>query len=137
MNLSFVSDGHTFREVKFYNNDLKKQITVTPTDYLDFVVALRDTFKDIIGTDIAKAYPDLAKIYLFIKQTYLVPLIYPECRMELAEIIYTSLEEMYRDLYAQYLDGSGIVSYKYYIRLDELVKTVDNHIAKNYSIKET
>lgn len=132
----FAKDDPIFTKITFYDDVLSKEVTATVKDYLDFVISERNTFKDCIGEELSKRYTKLKSTYEYIRQRYLIPLLKPTQYCELAEIIYTSLEELYGDLYDQYNDptGSPIIGDKYYLYLDELVDTVDKYIVENYKV---
>lgn len=132
----FAKDDPIFTKITFYDDVLSKEVTATIKDYLDFVISERNTFKDCIGEELSKRYTKLKSTYEYIRQRYLIPLLKPTQYCELAEIIYTSLEELYGDLYDQYNDptGSPFIDDKYYLYLDELVDTVDKYIVENYKV---
>lgn len=130
----FAPNDRMFTKIKFHDNTLDEDVTVTIKDYIDFLNGVRASFKDAIGENISKMYPALKRAYEYTRQRYLVPLLNPQWHVELVEIIYTSLEEMYGDLYDQYNDptGSAVISDKYYIYLNELIEEIDKYIMENY-----
>ena len=130
----FAPDDRLFTKIKFHDNTLDEDVIVTIKDYVDFLNGIRASFKDAIGEDISKMYPALKKAYEYTRQRYLIPVLDPQWYVELVEIIYTSLEEMYGDLYDQYNDptGSAVISDEYYIYLNELIEEIDKYIIENY-----